>query len=308
VPHMKLDLSSSGLIGGLTDEALSGLKPETTEIDVNGNALTTLPAGCFEKAQDSIESLELYGNKLKEIPAGVLGGLKHLKIINAFNNVIKKLPADIGALVELEEVNFAANKLMMTDDAMFSSWENVKVLNLYDNNLVRMGSLAPLKALEELRISGNNLEEMPILCDDCKVTVYEIHKNRIVKIDADYFEKTKGLERLSIWGNQLAELPASLLKCESLVGLQAQENQLASLPAGTWPASMETVFVQDNKALSKLPKELGACSKLKRVNVKGLSLDAESDQLVEQLKSMVLKSPDGIFWDPKGAKLEPSKK
>ena len=66
---------------------------------------------------------------------------------------------DVG--VRLEEVNVAANKMMMTQDANFTSWSSVKILSLYDNNLVRMGSLAPLVNLEELRISGNNLEDMP---------------------------------------------------------------------------------------------------------------------------------------------------
>ena len=39
-----------------------------------------------------------------------------------------------------------------------SLWE---ILSLYVNNLVRMGSLAPLVGLKELRINGNNLEELP---------------------------------------------------------------------------------------------------------------------------------------------------
>ena len=36
------------------------------------------------------------------------------------------------------------------------------MLNLYDNNLVRLGSMEPLTALNEVRLYGNNLEEMPV--------------------------------------------------------------------------------------------------------------------------------------------------
>ena len=35
----------------------------------------------------------------------------------------------------------------------------------------------------------------------------------------------------------------ALFACEALVGVQAQENPLESLPAGPWPASLETLFV-----------------------------------------------------------------
>ena len=153
-------------------------------VDVSGKEYSSVPPGCFDKSAASLTQLDLYANKIKEIPTGVLGQIKGLKILNAFNNVIKKLPPDVGGLAELEEVNFAANKLMMIDDAKFLSWSAVSVLNLYDNNLVRMGSLEPLKALTELRISGNNLEEMPVLCDNCPITIYEIHKNRITKMCA----------------------------------------------------------------------------------------------------------------------------
>ena len=68
-------------------------------------------------------------------------------------------------------MNIAANKLMMIPDAAVASWAKVGILSLNDNNLVRLGSLEPLKALTELRIFSNNLEAMPTLCDNCPVEV-----------------------------------------------------------------------------------------------------------------------------------------
>jgi len=54
------------------------------------------------------------------------------------------------------------------------------------------------------------------------LAILEIHKNRIETAGApdEYFEATPALERLSIWGNQLTELPSSLSSCPKLVGLQ----------------------------------------------------------------------------------------
>jgi Leucine-rich repeat (LRR) protein len=250
-----------------------------------------------------LTQLNLYANKLKAIPDGLLGNLTKLKVLNCFNNQIKKLPGDIGGLAKLVEVNFAANKLMMTDDAKFTSWANVKVLNLYDNNLVRMGSLAPLVKLEELRMSGNQLEEMPVLCADCPVTILEIHKNRIASVADDYFTRTKKLERLSLWGNQLTVLPGSLLACSALVGVQAHEMPLASLPSGAWPSDLETLFVQETK-LTSLPPALGTLSKLKRVNVGKLALDAPSAAIAEALGKQIATMKGGIFWGVDGVKVD----
>ena len=305
-PEQTLDLSGKAL--GAIDVSL--IRAGLQHIDLNGNSLATLGVGLFDKCSESLTQLDLYGNKpLKELPAGVLGGLKSLTVLNAFNCMLKKLPADIGGLAVLEEVNVAANKLMMTTDAHFLMWSSVRVLNIYDNNLVRMGSLAPLVALEELRISGNNLEEMPALCASCPITIYEIHKNRIAKMDDAYFKATPKLSRLSIWGNLLTALPSSLLECHELVGVQAHEMQLASLPSGTWPAGLETLFVQENKNLTKLPKELATCKKLKRVNLGQLQLDADAANVELAMRATVLSasSGDGIFWSAKGERLEQAK-
>ena len=204
-------------------------------------------------------------------------------------------------VTDVTQVNVAANKLMMLTDKHFEAWANVSVLNLYENNLVRLGSLAPLVALEELRLNGNNLEEMPTLGPSHpKLSVIELHKNRIAACAAEYFTATPGLTRLSLNGNSLTELPPSLTKCEGLLGVQAQENQIASLPADALPPSLETLFLQDNKPLTSLPAWLPECKKLKRVNLGSLELDEAAVAVAEALKDLVLSADEGIFWDAKG--------
>jgi Leucine-rich repeat (LRR) protein len=146
-------------------------------LDANGNRITTL--GDSLKSGTNLEVLEVYNNQIKTIGAGVLPALTNLNTLNLFNNKMMKLPADIGQLTNLEEVNISANKLMMLTDDHFAGWASVKILNLYDNNLIRLGSLAPLVALEELRLYGNQLEAMPTLGKQEKLTIVEIHKNRI---------------------------------------------------------------------------------------------------------------------------------
>lgn len=283
--------------------SLDGIGEVTSleKLDASGCGLAKIPDE-IEKCT-GLQELLLYKNKLKELTPKV-GALKELGTLNIFNNVVKKLPEAMGELTNLEEVNAAANKLMMLTDKHFTGWAGVKILSLYDNNLVRMGSLAPLVALEELRISGNNLEEMPKLSSHPALTVYEIHKNRIAAIEEDYFTKTPALERLSVWSNQLSALPPSLLTCKKLLGVQAQGNALSALPAGAWPATLETLFVQDQKGTAfTLAPELAACLKLKRVNLSNLQLDAASLGTAEKLKETCGADKTGIFWGVDGVKL-----
>ena len=283
-----------------------GALTELEKLDANSCALTKVPdeiEGC-----KSLKELLLYKNKLKEL-SPKLGVLAALETLNIFNNQVKKLPPELGQLTNLEEVNAAANKLMMLTDAHFTGWASVKVLSLYDNNLVRMGSLAPLVALEELRLYGNNLEAMPTLSSHPALTTYEIYKNRITAIDPDYFGATPNLQRLSIQGNGLEALPPSLQKCSKLVGVQAQENKLKAVPGGAWPATLETLFVQDNSGEAfSLPAELKKCKKLKRINLSRLKLDEASASTAEAIKLMVLKQPEGMFWGVDGKKQAAAKK
>jgi len=206
------------------------------------------------------------------------------------------LPDEIGTLTELVEVNLAANKLAMLKDAIFASWSKVTVLNINDNNLSSVGSLAPLVALEELRLYGNQLSAVPTLGEQMPaLKIFEIHKNRLADPPDSYFNATPALERLSIWGNLLTTLPTSLCGLSQLVGVQAQSNPITSLPEGPWPATLETVFLQELK-LTALPSSLMKCG-LKRVNITGVQCD---DDLAKQMEALVLAKPDAIFWDRSG--------
>jgi len=292
----ELDVSENGTLTNL--DGIGSLKA-LEKLDANSCEIVKIPdeiEGCA-----ALEELLLFKNKLKELPAK-LGSLAELTTFNVFNNQVKKLPADLGKLTKLEEVNVAANKLMMLTDDHFTSWASVKILSLYDNNLVRMGSLAPLVALEELRISGNNLESMPTLSSHEKLTTLEIHKNRIAEIDDKYFVATPALERLSIWGNMLTTLPGSLVGCKSLKGVQAQQNKLSSVPA-SWPASLETLFLQENGPEFTLPASFSANTKLLRVNLSKLKLDEQSSATAEAMRKTVLAKPEGIFWGVDGVKM-----
>ena len=211
----------------------------------------------------------------------------------------------VSARAPAPQVNLAANKLMMLPDAAMAGWAKVSILSLNDNNLVRLGSLEPLKALTELRIFSNNLEDMPTLCEECPIEVLEIHKNRISAIPEDYFGRTPALRRIILSNNMLSTLPASIGKCSQLLSLQVSDCKLEKLPSGiVWPLTLETVFLQGNEGLTELPAELAKLPAIKRCNLGS----ASTASVTAELMSLTLDKPDGIFWDREGKMLKPEDK
>ena len=253
---------------GLTELTLAAIKPgaKTTVLDVNDNRLEKLPAeiGTLE----ALEELLVYKNQLKELPTEV-GALKNLKTLNAFNNALKKLPPTVGQLKSLVELNVGANKLMMVPDDCFASLGKLEILSLQSNNLVRLGSLAPIAAsIKELRLFENNLDAPPSFgaAGAPKLELFEMNKNRLAAFPDDYFANMPMLNRFVV-SNQtekhggLTALPASLASCTALQFLLADANKLEQVPAGTWPA-LETLFL-DGNPLKTLPAELKQCKSLK---------------------------------------------
>lgn len=274
---------------GLT--TLPTIPAGTTSLDASDNALTEVPAAIGGATE--LEELLLFKNKIKTV-AKEIGELTNLKTLNLFNNAMMKVPPEIGKLAALEELNLAANKMMMTADPHFEGLTSLKLLTLNDNRLVKMGSLSKCSKLEEIRLYGNNLEEMPDIGEEMpNLTILELNGNRIQSVPDDFFDKTPNLERFVIHKNALITLPSSVLKCTKLTQFQVQENKLTSLPDGAWPASIETFFVQDNADLKTLPAGLKGCAELKRCNVG----KAGPDALCEDLKKLVVsKGPQAMFW------------
>jgi len=273
-----------------------------TSLDVSDNKLTTFPAEIGQLTAP--KELLAYKNEIKELPKE-FGDLSSLNVLNLFNNKLKKVPNELGKLTELQEVNISGNKMMMIMDAPMAGWSKVTNLQLSGNNLVRLGSLAVMVNLEELRLYDNNLEDMPTIAANMPaLSVMEVHKNRFSTMPDEYFTATPALTRLTINNCQLTTLPSSLLGLSGLVNLQAFENAITTLPAGAWPLKIETLFLHGNTGLTALPSEIGDLTALSRANFSKLDLDDASVAITEKVKLTCLAAPNGRFWDVKGRMME----
>ena len=106
---------------------------ETLHLD--GNGLTTLPAGVFEPLT-ALETLKLDGNGLTTLTAGVFEPLTALETLHLHDNELDALPAGV-----------------------FDGLDALETLHLHDNELDALpaGVFEPLTALTELMLEGNRM-------------------------------------------------------------------------------------------------------------------------------------------------------
>ena len=118
---------------------LSGLTALTT-LDLNGNALSSLDAGVLS-GLTALTTLDLNGNALSSLDAGAFSGLTALEVLQLESNDLSSLPDGVfSGLTALEELYLYANKLSSLPAGAFSG----------------------LTALETLSLDGNAVDPLPV--------------------------------------------------------------------------------------------------------------------------------------------------
>ncbi len=120
--------------------------------------LTGFPEEIFSLA-DTLEVLNLSGNRLSELPAD-LTRLHRLKILFCSDNEFRHLPAVLGACERLEMAGFKANRIETVDPGALPP--ALRWLILTDNRLGALpGSIGRCPRLQKLMLAGNQLETLP---------------------------------------------------------------------------------------------------------------------------------------------------
>ena len=113
----------------LAEIPASALSPTLTKLEASDNQIQEVKADIA--GATNLEELLLYKNRVRTVDPAI-GQLRKLKVLNLFNQgVLAKLPwAELGGLGALEELNLAANKIMMVPDAAFTGLTSLKILRL----------------------------------------------------------------------------------------------------------------------------------------------------------------------------------
>jgi Leucine-rich repeat (LRR) protein len=285
-------------------------------LDVSGNKLEELPPDigtCY-----SLKTLNVSQNRLKMIP-DELSQLIHLEKffaysnqivqvpewlasmalteLNMFNNKILKIPPVFGELRLVTDMNFGANVIMQVPQETIEHWRSVRVLNLYDCRIIKLGSLSHMMDLEELRLFNNNLEELPDLGTKPKLRILELNKNHITNLPLAFFTGLKALERVTFNNNNIESIPVGI-NCPKLESFLIAQNALHELPPDLplWP-SLKILFVNGNQ-LQRLPETFLQNTWIQRINLARNSKCAASSKHILQHLKKVAEKNKGFYWAP----------
>ncbi|MDH0747774.1 leucine-rich repeat-containing serine/threonine-protein kinase [Pseudomonas sp. GD03842] len=169
--------------------------------------LTTFPDEIFSLS-DSLEVLNLTGNRLTELPAD-LHRLQHLKVLFCSNNPFTELPEALGQCPELFFVGFKSCRIATVSPRALPP--RLRSLVLTDNCLASLpDELGQFPALQKLMLAGNRLQELPESLVACQ-----------------------HLELVRIASNRFRQLPAWLLRMPSLAWLAFSGNPLTDIHQDT---------------------------------------------------------------------------
>ncbi|KNX78568.1 protein kinase [Pseudomonas sp. 250J] len=162
--------------------------------------LTDFPREIFDLA-DSLEVLDLTGNRLSDLPAD-LHRLTRLKVLFCSNNRFTHLPHAIGRCQVLETAGFRGNRITRVDAQALPP--SLRSLVLTDNALEQLPeALGDCAQLQKLMLAGNRLRGLPQSLARCE-----------------------RLELLRIASNRLQALPDWLLRMPRLAWLAYADNPL----------------------------------------------------------------------------------
>lgn len=205
---------------------LQYLPDNTKKVDLEGFELTKIPKELYKFKE--IENLNLNNNQLQKLKVRK-SKFKNLKILTAQNNQISKIKIRKSQKLEVLNVNtnlidkvprrfgttdelwMAANFISKLDKRDYKRLRIVKNLNLYDNNISKLGpEMYLLENLEVLDLYRNNLKFLPEEINQIKnLNTIAASHNNILRIPAN-LNHLNSLKKLYIHHNRISEIPDDL--------------------------------------------------------------------------------------------------
>ncbi|KAF1932622.1 L domain-like protein [Didymella exigua CBS 183.55] len=226
------------------------------------NELETLPDSMFPDVDlndvddddagpqfGGIQSLDLHGNLLRELPVG----LRRLAELTKLNLSRNRLPMEVFNVVtqiaSLRELKLAENHLTGELSSSIVNLARLQVLDVANNKLVSLpAELRELTQLRTVNVAGNQLSAVPMdLFTSTSLLDFNATKNRL---QGAFFtvQSAPHLQELRLSGNALTLLAESSdLSLPALKHLDVSANRLSSLPDVTSWATLGTLLLGDNK-------------------------------------------------------------
>ncbi|MDO5708088.1 MAG: NEAT domain-containing protein, partial [Andreesenia angusta] len=245
--------------GDITSEELMNFSPEYGELDLSGLELNDI--SMLSDLGDKVLSINLIGNKLKELPENLFANAKNLERVYLSNNKLSTLnPNQFVNNLKLEAVVLNNNNILAIDKNTFKKNEALKEIELGGNGLRELpeGIFANNNKLASVYMPNNELERLPDnLFEGTNIKLVSLESNSLKEIPKSIGQES--LEKVYLSANQIKNVPEELSNANNLKVLDLSGNLVEELPDKVWTniASKDDgdLLLRDNR-LKKIPSDL----------------------------------------------------
>ncbi|XP_017305652.1 extracellular matrix protein 2 isoform X3 [Ictalurus punctatus] len=210
--------------------------PELKSLNLQGNAITTIPAEAFNGVLN-LEWIDLGKNKILSsgIDPQAFTKLKYLTRLYMDGNLLEHIPP--GLPHTLQELKINENNLQEMDEDSFEGLSSLVTLEMEGNMLsevnVNPKLFRPLKQLTYLRLGRNHFRTIP---QGLPASLQELHleNNLIEEIPEGAFNQSKNLNVIVLRHNKIDEsriAPFAWLHHRNLESIDLSHNKLHLVPS-----------------------------------------------------------------------------
>jgi len=223
-----LDLRQVGILKTLKTLSLSQLNVNNSEAIKNLTSLT---------------SLAIY--RVNGFDFSVINDLTALKVLSVESEKFDAI--DFSKLTQLEELNVIGSDRGNVNLSVLNPLSNLKKLSIYGANIAKLpklnihkitelkivrsklqdiSNITHFKSLKILKLTNNNLAEVPDLGQLTNLEVVDVSKNLLM--DISFLEYSNNLKVAYVFNNGLTDL-SPIYKLPNLILLHAQGNQITDI-------------------------------------------------------------------------------
>ncbi|CAG9533483.1 unnamed protein product [Cercopithifilaria johnstoni] len=279
---LRLDLSNNS-IGDIEAEHAFPKLSKLYDVSLANNRICQIHTNAFDNIKNSVQTINLGRNCLKEVPAQAIRGFKQLMALHLHNNNINSLGAlSFLNLPLINLLNLASNQIStihkqtflnvpnlrymyltrnrITDiiPYQFSSFEQLEMLDLTGNYLteLRENSFSNLKNLRQLYLGENRITSIkPGSFANNSVVILILNSNRLVELQEGMFDGLTKLQQLALKDNQIRSIDQnSFYSNPGLAMLDLSNNELIDVPPSTFLAQVNLFLIDlSNNKLVRTP-------------------------------------------------------
>ena len=213
-----------------------------------------------DESDTSVQKVFLYNNCLERPSAALARRFPAISVLDLSNNLLRSLPREIINLVGLTRL-FLRNNLLSSEDDLpksLASLKNLRDLHLSGNRLeIFPSQLLELTSLRNLFIGGNLIEEVPAeISRLSKLRVLYLGGNRLKSLPPQIC-RLLHLHALIACDNRLERLPDCIVCLQRLECLQLHSNRLTTLPHGLIGLrDLTELTLKDNPLIMRFVREM----------------------------------------------------